>query len=104
MPNFYKDNKPRNSNYEAKFHIHSQTDVQLEEIQLLQNENALSALKVLQKEGYTAEQIKIAFEKLEPIPMTKVKQRQAKRNSLDMQVKTEVNKILKQYNLNFETI
>lgn len=87
----------------AHVDIRSQTDVRLEEIPLVQDDpEALAALKILQDKGYTSEQIKQAFEELQPVPVTKARQRQAKRASLDMRVKTEAARILHERNINPE--
>jgi superfamily II DNA or RNA helicase len=83
--------------------VRSQTDVRLEEIPLVQDDpEALAALKLLQDRGYTSEQVKQAYEELEPVPVTRVRQRQAKRASLDMRVKTEAARILHERNINPE--
>lgn len=83
--------------------VRSQTDVRLEEIPLVRDDpEALAALKILQVKGYTSEQVRQAYEELEPVPVTKVRQRQAKRASLDMRVKTEAARILNERGVNLE--
>ncbi len=83
--------------------VRSQTDVRLEEIPLIKNDPAaLAALKILQEKGYTPDQVKEAYQALEPVPVTKVRLRQAKRASLDMRVKTEAARILYQRRINPE--
>ncbi len=77
-----------------------QTDVRLQEIPLIEDPEALAALKVLEGKGYTADQIREALEALDAVPVTKVRKRQAKRASLDMRVKTEAARILSERNVN----
>jgi superfamily II DNA or RNA helicase len=83
--------------------VRSQTDVRLEEIPLIDEDlDALAALKTLQEKGYSADQVKKAYEGLQPVPVTKTRQRQAKRASLDMRVKTEAARILQARRINPE--
>ncbi len=83
--------------------VRSQTDVRLEEIPLIQDDpEALAALRVLQDKGYTSDQVKHAYEELQPVPVTKARQRQAKRASLDMRIKTEAARILHERKINPE--
>jgi superfamily II DNA or RNA helicase len=83
--------------------VRSQTDVRLEEIPLIaEDPDALAALKTLQERGYSAEQVKEAYEGLQPVPVTKARQRQAKRAGLDMRVKTEAARILQARHINPE--
>ena len=75
--------------------VRSQTDVRLEEIPLIaQDPEALAALTLLRGRGYTVDQVAQAFEELQPVPVTKARQRQARRSGLDMRVKTEAARIL----------
>jgi hypothetical protein len=75
--------------------VRAQTDVRLEEIPLIQDDpDALTALKLLQQKGYSPDQVKEALEKLQLVPVTKVRQRQAKRSGLDMRVINEAARIL----------
>lgn len=85
-----------------RFDVRSQTEVHLEEIPLIQDPEALAALKVLQDKGYTSAQVKQAYEELQPVPVTKVRQRQAMRESLDMRVRTEAARILHERKINPE--
>jgi len=83
--------------------VRGQTDVQLEEIPLIQDDpEALAALKLLQQKGYSPDQVKEAYQGLQPIPITKARQRQAKRSALDMRVVTEAARILKSRGINPE--
>ena len=50
---------------------------------------AFAALKLLQQKGYSPNQVKEAFQELQPVPVTKARQRQAKRSGLDMRIMTE---------------
>ena len=83
--------------------VRSQTDVRLEEIPLIQDDlDAVAALKILQDKGYTPDQVKQAYEELRPVPITKVRQRQAMRGNLDMRVRTEAARILHERKINPE--
>jgi hypothetical protein len=83
--------------------VRSQTGIHLEEIPLIQEDpEALEALRILQAKGYTTDQVKQAFEELQPVPVTKVRQRQAKRATLDMRVRTEAARLLHERNINLE--
>jgi hypothetical protein len=83
--------------------VKAQTDIRLEEIPLVKDDpEALAALKVLQDRGYTSDQVKQAYEQLNPVPVTRVRLRQAKRLGLDMRIKTEAARILKERDLNPE--
>lgn len=86
-----------------RIHVRSQTDVRLEEIPLIKDDlEALTALKILQDKGYTLDQVKQAYEDLQPVPVTKVRQRQAMRAGLDMRAKTEAARILHERKINPE--
>ena len=82
--------------------VRSQSDVELEEIPLIEDDKALEALRVLQEKGYTSDQLKQAYEELEPVPVTRVRQRQARQRSLDTRVRTEAGRILAERGLNTE--
>jgi len=85
----------------ARVDVRSQTDVRLQEIPLVQDDpEALAALKILQERGYTSDQVKQAYEELQPVPVTKVRHRQALRAGLDMRVKTEAARILYERKIN----
>ncbi|MES2758088.1 MAG: DEAD/DEAH box helicase family protein [Pseudomonadota bacterium] len=74
--------------------VRGQSEVHLEEIPLLQDDAALAALRVLQSRGYTTDDIAAAYQTLQPIPVTRVRQRQAMRGGLDMRVRTAAGRIL----------
>ncbi len=81
--------------------VRAQGQVLLEEIPLIQDDqDALATLKLLQDKGYTSDQVKEAYDKLKPVPVTKVRQRQAMRSGLDMRVRTEAGRILKERGIN----
>ncbi len=83
--------------------VRSQTDVRLQEIPLIKDDPvALAALKTLQQKGYSPDQVKEAYQALQPVPVTKVRLRQAKRAKLDMRVKTEAARILAKRGINPE--
>jgi hypothetical protein len=86
--------RPGGAKLGSHMEVRSQTDVRLEEIPLTQDEEALAALRLLQKKGYTTEQVADAYQTLEPVPVTKARARQAKRSNLDMQTRTAAARIL----------
>lgn len=91
---------PRDPN---RVDVRGQTAVSLEEIPLIEDDpEAIAALQVLRGKGYTVEEVKQAFNGLQPVPVTKVRQRQAKRAGLDMRVKTEAARILHDRSMNPE--
>lgn len=83
-----------------KIEVKSQTDVTLEEISLYEDTEALEALKTLQRKGYSEEEVSLAFKSLEPIYVTKQRERQAKRSSLDSLAMNEARKLLGEININ----
>lgn len=83
--------------------VRSQTGVLIEEIPLIADDpEALAALKVLLEKGYSKDDLVSAYEELKPIPVTKVRERQAKRAELDARVKVEVGKLLGETGLRHE--
>ena len=87
--------QPRAPGNGARIDVRSQTNIHLEEIPLItEDSEALAALTVLQEKGYTSDEVKQAYDVLEPIPVTRVRQRQAKRGSLDQRVCTKTGSIL----------
>ncbi|MFT1057143.1 DEAD/DEAH box helicase [Enterobacter hormaechei] len=83
-----------------KIEVKSQTEVTLEEISLYEDKEALEALKTLQRKGYSEDEVSKAFKSLEPINVTKQRERQAKRSSLDTLAMNEARKLLAKYNIN----
>jgi hypothetical protein len=84
----------------AGMEVRGQSEVHLEEIPLLQDDAALAALRVLQARGYSTDDIAAAYQTLQPIPVTRVRQRQAMRGGLDMRVRTEAGRILGERGVN----
>ena len=83
--------------------VRSQTGVQLEEIPLLRDDpDALAAVRFLKEKGYTPAEVEAAFEELQPVPTTKVRERRAKQSGLDMRVRTEAARILHERGVNPE--
>jgi superfamily II DNA or RNA helicase len=70
-----------------------QTEVIVEEIPLLDDDEAMEAIATLRARGYSPEQVRLAMEH-QPIPTTRVYERQAARAALDMRIKTETGRIL----------
>lgn len=91
----------RELDYGENVDVRGQTGVQLEEIPLIAGDpEAVAALQTLREKGYTSDQVKQAYEELDPVPVTRVRQRQARRSGLDMRVRTEVGRILAERNIN----
>lgn len=85
------------------FNVRSQTGVELEEIPLLRDDpESVAALRLLQEKGYTPDEVQAAFEELQPVPTTKARARRAKQSSLDMRVRTEAARILRERGINAE--
>ena len=82
--------------------VQQQTAVGLEEIPLLKDDAASAALQLLKERGYTTAEVSQAYEALEPVPVTRVRQRQAKRSGLDMRVRNEAARILRARGVNLE--
>ena len=81
--------------------VRSQTAVRLEEIPLLADDpDAIAALRVLRERGYSSDEVRQAYDELEPVPVTRVRQRQAMRSGLDMRVRTETGRILAERGIN----
>lgn len=92
---------PSGARVQDTLEIRGQDGVQTEEIPLIQDDpDALAALKILQEKGYTVDQVQTAYQELTPIPVTKVRKRQAMRGSLDMRAKTEAARILAERHVN----
>lgn len=83
--------------------VRSQDGVELQMIPLIADDpEALAALTTLRTKGYTSDQVKEAFEELEPVLITKLRQRQAMRIGLDMRIRTEAARILRERGMNPE--
>jgi superfamily II DNA or RNA helicase len=94
------DPQPRGG-FGDQIQVRSQTDVRLQEIPLLQDdEEAMAALRVLLKKGYTSEQVAPILDSLQPVPVTKARVRQAKRSSLDGKIKTVAAQMLHERRVN----
>ncbi len=83
----------------ADMEVRAQSEVQLEEIHLLEEDEA-AAIRLLQERGIIAGDFDPARQALQPVPTTRVAQRQAMRGTLDMRVRTEAAKILSQRGVN----
>lgn len=80
--------------------VRSQSEVHIEEIPLLQDDAALAALRVLQDRGYTMDDVAAAYQTLQPVPVTRVRQRQAMRDGLPARVNTVAARILGERDIN----
>jgi len=79
--------------------VRSQSGVLLEEIPLLDDDEAMKAIATLRARGYSPDDVRRAMEH-QPVPTTKAKERQAARAALDMRIRTEVGRILGQRSMN----
>ena len=79
--------------------VRAQSEVQLEEIHLL-GEDGAEAIRLLQDLGIIAGDFDPTRQNLQPVPITLVAQRQARRGGLDMRVRTEAARLLNQRGMN----
>lgn len=82
--------------------VRAQTGVHVQEIPLLDDQTAIEALRVLQGRGYTPDQVRHAMQELQPVPVTRQRQRQAARNGLDAQIATATGRVLAERRINPE--
>jgi superfamily II DNA or RNA helicase len=82
--------------------VRAQSEVRIQEIPLVQDDEAMAALRLLQARGYTPDDITAAYQILQPVPTTRVRERQALRSGLDMRVRTEAARVLQQRGINPE--
>lgn len=81
--------------------VRGQEGVELEVIPLIAAVPEADRLfTLLREKGYSPDDVKKAYEEHRPMPVSKVRQRQAKRAGLEMRVQTEVGRILKEKNIN----
>lgn len=78
--------------------VKGQSDVYLEELQLLASDEDL-AIQLLKERGFIPESFNPANEVLEPVHTTKVARRQAMRTSLNMRVRNEAAKLLQRHGI-----
>jgi superfamily II DNA or RNA helicase len=80
--------------------VRGQSGVMIQEIPLIQDDDeAMLAIHTLQERGYSPDVVRQAME-LQPVPTTRVRQRQAARSGLDMRVRTEAGRILNERGIN----
>jgi superfamily II DNA or RNA helicase len=86
-----------------RIEVRAQDDVHLEEIPLLPADEA-AAIRLLQERGIIPESFDPSVQslRLEPVPTTKVRERAARQQSLDMRSKTDARRILGERNINPE--
>jgi hypothetical protein len=82
--------------------VREQSNILLEEIPLLENEEVQLAISTLRSFGLTGEQIARAMEEHKPVATTKANERQAARSGLDTRIKNAVGRILGEKNLNHQ--
>jgi superfamily II DNA or RNA helicase len=94
-PNDMQIDREITPHFGADMEVRAQSDVHIEEIHLLEEDEA-AAIRLLQERGIIAGDFDPARQALQPVPTTRVAQRQAKRGGLDMRVRTEAARILNQ--------
>ena len=99
-PSGERETPPSESDDNEQIQIRSQTEVSLEEIPLIDDLEARTAVQTLHQKGCTLDQIEQMYARLEPVPVSQVRQRQAKRRSLEQRVKNKVGQILGKRELN----
>lgn len=87
---------PRSSD---ELEVRAQSEVQLEEMNLLEEDEA-AAIRLLQERGIIAGDFDPGRQTLQPVPVTRVAQRQAMRDSLDMRVRNEAARVLHRRGIN----
>jgi superfamily II DNA or RNA helicase len=93
--------EPMPRNNQDGMEIRGQTGVQVHEIPLLDHD-AIEALRLLQGRGYTPDQVREAMQELQPVPVTRQRQRQAARTGLDARIATSAGRILNEKRVNPE--
>jgi superfamily II DNA or RNA helicase len=84
---------------EEEMEVRAQSEVHLQEIHLLEEDEA-AAIRLLQKRGIIAGDFDPASQALQPVPTTRVAERQAMRAGLDTRVRTEAARILGERHIN----
>ena len=80
--------------------VRGQSGVTTQEIPLIEDDpEAMQAIRTLQERGYSPETVRDAME-LQPVPTTRVRERQAARSGLDMRVRAEAGRILNSRGVN----
>ncbi|WP_027171563.1 DEAD/DEAH box helicase family protein [Methylobacterium sp. 10] len=83
--------------------VRFQSEVHIQEIPLIEeDEEALALIRQLQERGYDPDTVAGAMRRLEPVDVTRVRQRQASRASLDTRVQTEVGRIFARRGVNHQ--
>ena len=84
---------------ENEVEVRAQSDIRLQEIHLLE-EDAAAAIRLLQDRGIIPGDFDPITQALQPVPTTRVAERQAMRGGLDMRVRNEAGRILQQRGIN----
>jgi DNA-binding transcriptional MerR regulator len=71
----------------------------LEEIPLLDDDEAMQAIATLRARGYSPDEVRRVMEH-QPVPTTRAHERQAARAALDVRIKTEVGRVLGRKDMN----
>jgi superfamily II DNA or RNA helicase len=95
--------EPRPDGVADGVEIRSQSGVSLEEIPLISDDaEAMAALRLLRERGYSTDQVTEALRELDPVPVTKQRQRQAARLGLEQRVQNAAGQILAQRKISHE--
>lgn len=92
--------EPTSQGPRSDVQVRSQADVDLEEVQLIDDDHATMVQK-LKADGLSIEDIAELY-RLDAVPVTKVRQRQADRAALDARIKTRVGRIFANRNINHQ--
>lgn len=84
---------------ENEMEVRGQSEIQLEEIHLWEPDEA-AAIRLLQERGVIAGDFDPTRQTLQPVPTTRVAQRQAMRDGLDTRVRNEAARIVNQRGMN----
>ncbi|MFN3243841.1 MAG: DEAD/DEAH box helicase [Planctomycetota bacterium] len=79
--------------------VRGQSAVMLQEIPLLEDDEAMQAIATLRARGYSSDDVRRAMEH-QPVPTTKAHERRAAQAALDERVRSEVGRILGARNIN----
>ena len=93
--------EPGDSEEGERMNVRGQTAIQMEEIPLLaEAPEAVADPRVLPEKGYPSGEGKPAYDELEPVPVTRVRKRQARRRKLASRVDMETRRILRERGIN----
>lgn len=87
--------QPDITQFVSEMEVRGQSGLMLEELSLLVNDpDVRSAIETFRDKGYSGEEVSAVFKEYEKVPVTKARQRQAKRQRLDREVGMNAIRIL----------